>query len=599
MPDVSLVFHGHVFDASGYGRAARAYIHAFHAVGIQLSVVNLSNGQPQVRDDLTQKLSERPVNGDFHVFHSVPTNWARQSFRVANGIGLTAWETDTMPTQWRNTLNHLLEVWLPCDYNVRVFSHGVSRPVAKLPHPIHGMPLQTAESHSTLLPECAAHDFVYYSIFEWQDRKGPDVSMRAFLKSFRARDAVVLVVKSNPGAARTAAELLARLRGETGSDARVSLRCEAWDDAAIAALHSRGNCYVSLHRGEGWCYPLFDAACRGTPVVATNYSGPEEFLDPERHRLVRYKLTPVQQRYVFYHSRMQWAEPDLDHACEQMRWVYENGTSAKRLAGEAVARLEQRYSLEAVGCAARARLLDLLKKTDLRRFQECARQRPVRLNQPAPPPVPIPAEWFDADYFETGLKSAWERGYSWAEFEGLFRRTAAFLVSAFPDARTFFDAGCAKGFLVRALRERGREAWGCDISQWAIERADAHARSYIRNAALERVDLDHDYDVLVAFHLLCQLTPEQVQAFLTRVRLRIRVGICAVIPVYEPEHKESPARDLGHITREPRQWWHEQFLRAGWRQDELHKSFETELQRQELPRAMQWEIFLYSPARDR
>ena len=34
MDDLSLVYYGHVFDATGYGRAARGYLHALHTAGI-------------------------------------------------------------------------------------------------------------------------------------------------------------------------------------------------------------------------------------------------------------------------------------------------------------------------------------------------------------------------------------------------------------------------------------------------------------------------------------------------------------------------------------------------------------------------------------
>ena len=37
MEKLSMVYHGHVFDSSGYGNAARAYVHALHAAGVELS----------------------------------------------------------------------------------------------------------------------------------------------------------------------------------------------------------------------------------------------------------------------------------------------------------------------------------------------------------------------------------------------------------------------------------------------------------------------------------------------------------------------------------------------------------------------------------
>ena len=52
MDELSVIYYGYVFDASGYGEAARAYIHALHTAGVDVSVVDLANRERQVRDEL-------------------------------------------------------------------------------------------------------------------------------------------------------------------------------------------------------------------------------------------------------------------------------------------------------------------------------------------------------------------------------------------------------------------------------------------------------------------------------------------------------------------------------------------------------------------
>jgi hypothetical protein len=59
------MYHGHVFDASGYGNAARAYIHALHTAGVDLSVVDLSGHPRQVKDELVESLVGRSIHADF------------------------------------------------------------------------------------------------------------------------------------------------------------------------------------------------------------------------------------------------------------------------------------------------------------------------------------------------------------------------------------------------------------------------------------------------------------------------------------------------------------------------------------------------------
>ncbi len=588
---LGLTYFGHVFDATGYGHAARAYIHALARAGVDLSVCDLSRHERQVSDPFIESLVGRSIRADFQLYHGIPPIWAKNAFRAANTIGMTVWETDTMPAQWRNILNHVLEVWLPCDFNVTAFQAHLNRTVAKVPHPYIERNGHAPEVEPNEFLGLEPHEFVIYSIFEWQDRKSPNEMLSAYLKAFDGSEDTVFILKSNPGAAAAARNALDHFRQETGSNARVQLRCEAWTESQIAALQNRGDCYFSLHRGEGWCYPLFEAACDGTPVVATGYSGPAEYLSPERHRLVRFTMTSVRQQYAYYHPKMQWADPDIDDAAAQLRWVFSNRDAARLNAQNAGEALRRQYSLESVGNLIRDRLVGLLQQSDTQRWRLVrVEERERRM----PPPPPIPASWFDADYFENGIKSNWESGYQWRLFEGLFRQTAAFLTTMLPGAKTFFDAGCAKGFLVRTLRERGCDAWGCDFSQWAIEHTDPSVRPFVELASVENVEWKCRYDILLAFHLFSQLTEQQALEFLSRSRDWIDTGIFAVIPTFEAaEEKRGTKGDLAHVTCESRAWWHDRFLRAGWKQDALHLKLQQLLQSQELPRKMGWEIFLY------
>jgi len=599
MDKLNVVYYGYLFDASGYGHAARAYIRALHEAGIGLSAVNLSASARQVRDPLVESLVGRSIDADFHLFHGIPTQWARLAFRLRNAIGMTVWETDTMPSQWRNVLNHTLEVWMPCEFNVSVFSHALERPVFKLPHPLMPSRSMPDDCSSDAFPFDGVEedDFLFYSILEWQERKSPEGLIESFLRAFPDRADTVLFIKCNPGAASAAQSTVENLRRTIGSRARVLVKAEAWDESQIKALHQRGNCYVSLHRGEGWGYPLFEAAGLGKPVIATEYSGPLDYLDARQHNLVRHRPGAVRQQYLYYNARMQWAEPDLRHASELMRWVVENREAARQRAAAAAARIHSHYSLGTIGETAKQRLIGLLKQTRPDRWREFGEKQRAKLATPA---VPIPGDWYDEDYFETGLKSNWDRGYTWRMFSGLFDETAGFLTGVFPEAESYLDAGCAKGFLVRALRERGKDCWGFDHSHWAITRAEAAARSFVIHNGVDDITFNRRFDVLTAFSLFESLTPDQSIAFLIRAREWTNQALFASIPSFDHEEDERSRadvedRDLAHITIRARQWWHDLFLDAGWRQDAVHRIAQQALQRHELPSRMGWKLYLYVP----
>jgi ADP-heptose:LPS heptosyltransferase/glycosyltransferase involved in cell wall biosynthesis len=586
-PAICLAYHGAVFDASGYGEAARATIHALHEAGIRLAVIDTGARPQQVQDPLVASLVGTTADADFHLFHGIPPYWAQTAYRLRNVIAMTVWETDTMPFSWRNPLTHAVDVWLPSRFNVEAFARGLGHQPFCLPHPL----LSRGED-CTSMPHPARggvgpDDFVFYACFEWQERKNPEGLIEAFLRAFPTDGNEVLLLKSNPGAASAAQRTLQEIRARLGAQGRVVLCCESWSDAQIEALHRRGDCYVSLHKGEGWGYPLFEAAARGKPVIATAYSGPLDYLQPDDHWLVRANPAPVLQRYAFYNPSMKWAEPDLDHAVEGLRWISANRDAAHSTAAVAAKRLQANYAPARIGEAAKDRLLQLLAQTKPARAAALAQQERRRL---APTP-PIAGDWYDADYFENGVKSNWKSGYTWPHFRGVFTDAAAYLAELFPEARSFLDIGCAKGFLVRALRERGLEAWGFDHSRWAIERAEEAARPYVRYADASTVLFDRRFDLLIAMSVFESLTESQLRLVLPRARAWTAQALLAVIKMRSDESDH----DLSHITIRDRTWWHELFIGSGWRQDCVHRLYERICQRHGVPARMGWQVFLLIP----
>jgi glycosyltransferase involved in cell wall biosynthesis len=367
-----IVFHGYVHEPTGYGSAARAYVHALHAAGVSMSINDLG-GRKHVTDPLIESLLDQPITPDLHVCHTVPTQLSELGLPSSRLIALTAWETSTIPESWKSELAHAREVWVPCRHNAEVFARGVDTPVFQLPHPYVPYPLP--EPDASVINrrfELKRDDFVFFSVFEWQERKCPMGIVQAFLEAFDGESNVVLILKSwfrdaaerAVALAESAAMISFSRYMRPGRSPRIKVETDVWPGNLVRALFERGNCYVSLHRGEGWGYPPFDAACNGKPVIATGYSGPADYLDDECHHLVRYKLTPVTQTYAFFNPDMMWAEPDIAHAAVLMRRVYDNRWEALARARRGASLLREKYSLNAVGRIAAGRLCALSESSE-------------------------------------------------------------------------------------------------------------------------------------------------------------------------------------------------------------------------------------------
>lgn len=366
-------FYGWVSSYTGFGTAARAYIHAFHAASIDMSVTNLDFiERPFVQDPLVASYVSRHNDPALYLCHAEPHTIQHLRDLFSRLIVVTTWEADRLPQVYVDALNQVMEVWVPSRFNLEVFRQQLKTPVFQIPHPVyHSRPACFSKAEIDKQLGWDENTFVFLAMGTWQERKNLPAAIEAFLRAFSEEPNAVLIVKTllsftNKDLIRTQiAEAVARAGSSLASKAlaRVKLCSEFWPEESVASLAQRANCFVSLHRGEGWCYPLFDAACNGTPVIATAYSGPMDYLDERYHRLVGYQMTATSQKghtaNFALTSEMSWAAPDVAQAASLMREVFENREQAAEQAAAGTIRLRQKYALEPVGRIAAQRLIEL------------------------------------------------------------------------------------------------------------------------------------------------------------------------------------------------------------------------------------------------
>jgi len=105
----------------------------------------------------------------------------------------------------------------------------------------------------------------------------------------------------------------------------------------IASLIHLCDCFVSLHRSEGFGRGPAEAMLLGKPVIATNYSGNTDFMTARNSLPVDYTLVPVgRDEYPGWQDQV-WAEPSVVHAARHMHRVAGDRALAARL-GRAGAR---------------------------------------------------------------------------------------------------------------------------------------------------------------------------------------------------------------------------------------------------------------------
>lgn len=172
-------------------------------------------------------------------------------------------------------------------------------------------------------------------------------------------------------------------------------------------------------------------------------------------------------------------------------------------------------------------------------------------------------EQYDADYFLRGKqtgKSLYE-DYRW--MPELTIPMAARMVShcgiALED--TILDFGCARGYLVKALRRLWYNAWGYDISRWALENADEGVKEYlICNGS---TIWNGSFDWIIAKDVLEHI--DELSCY-TELLKTARKGTFVIVPLAHGKRYDVPEyeMDVTHIHRRPLAWWTGHFHQAGW-----------------------------------
>ena len=170
--------------------------------------------------------------------------------------------------------------------------------------------------------------FVFYFNFDFASsiwRKNPVGILSAFEKAFSRNDAVHLVFKTtNHTWFSDKAEFFSSSLSTHPLSKNITWIAKPVSRSEHNDLLRAIDCFVSLHRGEGFGLGLLESMYIGKPVVATNYGGNVEFMKLHNSMLVNYSMRPCVDDYAVYRHVTRCAEPDIDHAAHCMRALYEN-----------------------------------------------------------------------------------------------------------------------------------------------------------------------------------------------------------------------------------------------------------------------------------
>ena len=162
---------------------------------------------------------------------------------------------------------------------------------------------------------------------------------------------------------------------------------------------------------------------------------------------------------------------------------------------------------------------------------------------------------FDSYYYRHCVGGdAYKRDRSWLDFNAAI----ADRIVADIRPRRALDAGCGFGFLVEALRARGVDAAGMDLSEFAIGQVHETVRPYCRQGSITD-DLPSSYDLIISIEVLEHLQPVDAS--------RAIANICAHTDDVLFSSTPFDYREPTHVNVRMPEDWAEAFARHGLYRD--------------------------------
>lgn len=168
--------------------------------------------------------------------------------------------------------------------------------------------------------------------------------------------------------------------------------------------------------------------------------------------------------------------------------------------------------------------------------------------------MPDAGKLFDDYYYAHGCNTPYLRDENWL---AQFGRIADAIVREI-QPQTVLDVGCAIGLLVETLRERGVEAYGVDVSEYAIEQVHSAVREYCRVGGATEPFGRH-YDLITCIEVLEHMAPEGAQPAIA--------NLCSHTDRVLFSSSPFDYAEVTHFNVQPPEYWAQLFAQQNFFRD--------------------------------
>jgi glycosyltransferase involved in cell wall biosynthesis len=370
------VLAGRPFAPIGMGEHIRCSFRAFQAAGLTLSLLDIYSFENQEDPEIVAEIGShlvRRLSSRVNIFHMNGdevelslNHLGRDLFSCGYNIIYPTWELSIYPQEWAKQLNCFDEIWAPSRFIFESIQQASSKPV------FH-MPLSTEVEVTSFLgrryfeiPESSYVFLFFFDFSSYIDRKNPFATIKAFemVCSARPNANIRLVIKLNryitSPRSQSDFQRFIELVNQCQCGDRVIIIDKLLTDNEVKNLVRCCDCFVTLHRSEGYGKGMAEAMFLGKPVIATAYSGNLDFMNEANSCLVPYKLIDVEEGQYPYAKGQVWAEPDIHQAVSYMIKLLDDRDWGRKLGQIASRHIRVHFSYRAIGLRYRHRLNEIL-----------------------------------------------------------------------------------------------------------------------------------------------------------------------------------------------------------------------------------------------
>jgi glycosyltransferase involved in cell wall biosynthesis len=296
------------------------------------------------------------------VFKTVDSRQLAASYNVLR----TYWELPKAPQQWGPMLKGIDEIWAPNEFVRNAFKEIFSGPISIVPPCVSTEGANYPDAAEFGMESGRFYFLFSFDFFSSHHRKNPLGVLKTFELAFPdLKENVGLIIKSTGSDAYQMArephetDIWKQFRASLEKDPRIRIVHDTMSRQRMLGLIRACDCYVSLHRAEGFGLGMAEAMSFGKAVVGTDYSGSTDFLSADTGFPVAYRLRAVKPGEYVWPEGQVWAEPNIDSAVAMFRLAFSdvNVRTLRAAAGKAL--VDRKYSKAAVGAAVEERVKEI------------------------------------------------------------------------------------------------------------------------------------------------------------------------------------------------------------------------------------------------